>query len=68
MEADCQRPQSLDFHEILAHARMKSANADEIQANGLDEIKFTHPVLTPDFVPEGDFIIEDDLFHPQGRI
>ena len=29
------------FNEILALARMKSANADEIQANGLDEIKST---------------------------
>jgi hypothetical protein len=22
----------------------------------------------PDFIPEGDFIIEDDLFHPTGWI
>jgi hypothetical protein len=28
----------------------------------------SHPVLTPDFIPAGDFIIEDDLFHPQGWI
>ena len=31
------------FNEILAEARMKSANADEIQADGLDEIKSTLP-------------------------
>ena len=29
-------------NEILAEARMKSADADEIQANGLDEIKSVH--------------------------
>jgi len=37
---------------------MKSANADEI--------KSTLPLLAADFIPAGDFIIEDDLFHPMG--
>ena len=59
---------NLIYNEILAFARMKSACADEIQAVGLDEIKSTHPVLTPDFIPKGDFIIEDDFTHPQGWI
>ena len=56
------------LNESLAFARMKSADVDEIQVVGLDEIKSTHPVLTPDFIPKGDFIIEDDFTHPQGWI
>ncbi len=32
----------------------------------VDEIKSTHPLLTADFIPEGDFIIEDDFTHPLG--
>ena len=39
---------------------MKSANADKI--------KSTHPLLTADFIPVGDFIIEDDFTHPVGWI
>jgi hypothetical protein len=31
-----------------------------------DEIKSTHPVFTPDFITEGDFIIEDDFAPRQG--
>ena len=42
---------------------MKSANADEIQANGLDEIKSVHISRR-----KADFIIEDDFTHPKGWI
>ncbi len=57
------------INEILALARMKSANADEIFGFASDEIKSTHPAssrISSD--RREDFIIEDDFTHPQGRI
>ena len=45
---------------------MKSAMP--MKSTVVDEIKSTLPVLTPDFIPKGDFIIEDDFIHPQGWI
>ncbi len=69
VEAGWQRPQSLNLHcfnEILAFARMKSADADEIQAGGLDEIKSTH--RRSDFTrPKGGFH-HRRWFHPPARV
>jgi len=40
----------LSKNEILAGAKMKSAQADEIFGFASDEIKSTHPLLTADFI------------------
>ena len=54
-EKDIFRNFAYDFelshkNEILACARTKSANADEIFGFASDEIKSTHPAVEPDFI------------------
>ena len=55
-------------NEILADARMKSANADEIFGFASDEIN-PPTRRRGEFHPTKlDFIVEDDFTHPQGWI
>ena len=55
------------FNEILAEARMKSANADEIQVFDLDEIKSTHPASSRISSNEVGFH-RCRRFHPPARV